>query len=104
MQPSEPHVADGEVRRSLISQYRELAAQYPDDRHDCWRDRLAAAISGETLVEPGWMLRRVLGDTIHIYGVYRVYGDGRVERDRFLEREDRERFLRGGSNGEQPTT
>jgi hypothetical protein len=87
-----------------IGHYRELAAQHPDDRHDSWRDRLAAAIFGATLVEPGWMLRRVPGDTIDIYGVYRIYGDGRVERDRFLEREDRERFLRAGSNGEQPTT
>jgi hypothetical protein len=84
---------DRRVRFELARRYAEIAAQFPDAPNDGWRERLAAAAADDVLVEPGWMLRPIVGDDVDIHGLYRVYGDGRIERDRFIERQERARFL-----------
>ena len=78
------------VREALLAKYESLAAQYSNQRG--WGDRLEAVCSGDVLVEPGWMLRPILGDDVDLYGLYRVYPDGRIERDRYIERIELERF------------
>jgi hypothetical protein len=97
MESPQPGVADHEVREALSRHYRLLAAEYAGSPHRCWDDRLAAAVDGDTLIEPGWLLRRIVGDQVDVYGLYRVYSDGRIERDRFLEHAERERFRSGSA-------
>jgi hypothetical protein len=78
------------VRSALLARYESLVAEYPNQRG--WIDRLEAVRGGDVLVEPGWMLRPILGDEVDTYGLYRVYPDGRIERDRFIERLELDRF------------
>ena len=90
-------VGDEHVREALVHHYARLAAQYAGSRDRSWYDRLAAAMAGDILIEPGWLLRPIIGDDVDIYGLYRVYGDGRIERDRYVEHVERERFRRAGA-------
>jgi hypothetical protein len=89
------------VRDRLCARYRQLCAQFPDPA--AWGDRLAAIEEGDILVEPGWMLRPIVAFDVDIHGLYRVYPDGRVERDRYLERREVERFRAAGDTTE-PTS
>jgi hypothetical protein len=82
------------VRALLLERYEALAQQYPQRRS--WHERLQAVCAGDVLVEPGWMLRPILGADVDLFGLYRVYPDGRVERDRNIERADLERFRTAG--------
>jgi hypothetical protein len=51
---------------------------------------------GDVLVEPGWMLASIGALDADPFGLYRVYPDGRVERDRHIERMELERFRAAG--------
>ena len=84
-----------EVRLALIERYEQVIEECGNDR-PAWTDRLDALREGEITVEPGWMLRPILGDSIEPFGLYRVYGDGTVERDRRIERAELRRFRRAG--------
>jgi len=84
-----------DVRMALIERYEEVIDELGTPR-PAWSDRVAALREGETTIEPGWMLRPILGDAVTTYGLYRVYGDGRIERDRRIERAERQRFRRAG--------
>jgi hypothetical protein len=87
------------VRAALIAKYEALAAHYPEQRS--WADRLEAVCAGDILVEPGWMLRTILGEDADPFGLYRVYPDGRIERDRYIERIELDRF-RAAGRGHEP--
>jgi hypothetical protein len=82
------------VRAALIAKYEALVAQYPDS--GSWLERLEAVCVGDVLVEPGWLVRQILGDEIDPFGLYRIYPDGRIERDRNIERADLHRFRAAG--------
>ena len=64
------------VRAALLAKYQAIVAQYPDSRS--WFERLEAVCVGDILVEPGWLLKQVVGDEIDPYGLYRIYPDGRI--------------------------
>jgi hypothetical protein len=85
------------VRRALIEFYEPLARDFSDAEHRCWAERLEALRAGEIVVEPGFLLQHVIDEPLDVFGLYRVYPDGRVERDRHIERSERDRFRRGGS-------
>jgi hypothetical protein len=96
--PIRPNQAvDDDVRSALLDRYEELITQLPTLSR-AWVDRANALRAGEITVEPGWMLRPILGETIEIFGLYRVYNDGRVERDRLIERAEKERFRRAAAS------
>jgi hypothetical protein len=78
------------VRAALAARYAELAREYPQRPE--WWERLEAVSAGDVLVEPGWMLRSIVDADIDVFGLYRVYPDGRVERDRNIERAEVRRF------------
>jgi hypothetical protein len=82
------------VRGLLRARYRLVCEQFPEPGG--WLDRLSAVEDGDILVEPGWMLRHVVDDELDLFGLYRVYPDGRIERDRYLERREIERFRTAG--------
>jgi hypothetical protein len=98
-----PRAPDPEVRSALAERYAAIASQLSDERHTSWRDRLDAVVGGQVLVEPGWMLRPIVGDDVDIFGFYRVYADGRIERDRFLEQREHARH-RGAARAHEPAT
>jgi hypothetical protein len=87
-------LADRQVRAALVDHYARMAGQYEGSTHRSWHERLAAATAGDILIEPGWLLRRIVGDDVDIYGFYRAYPDGRIERDRYVEHVERDRFRR----------
>jgi hypothetical protein len=93
--PSPRGERDRRVRVELAARYAELAREYPHRPE--WWDRLEAVRAGDVLVEPGWMLAPIIGDGIDVFGMYRVYPDGRIERDRYIERAEERRF-RGGAD------
>jgi hypothetical protein len=86
------------ARAALIAAYESLVALYPQRRR--WMDRLEAVCVGEVLVEPGWMLRSVLDDDADLFALYRVYPDNRIERDRFIERIELDRYRSAGDDDE----
>jgi hypothetical protein len=86
------------VRAALLAKYEVLTATFPNRPR--WHDRLEAVCVGETVVEPGWMLRDVLDD-VDLFGEYRVYADGRVERDRYIERIELDRFRTAGADDDE---
>jgi hypothetical protein len=88
--------ADPMVRQALIDCYTLIATELADRGDRGWFDRIDAIRSGETVIEPGWMLRRVSDGEFDVFGLYRVDADGRIERDRRIERGHRERFRRAG--------
>jgi hypothetical protein len=83
------------VRAALAVRYAELASEYPQRR--AWWDRLEAVCAGDVLVEPGWMLDSIVDEDIDVFGMYRVYPNGRIERDRFIERAEVQRFRHADS-------
>jgi hypothetical protein len=96
----DPHssgtIADPAVREALIDRYSRIAGEFADIDHRGWSDRVDALRSGETVIEPGWMLRHVCDGDFDLFGLYRVDADGRIERDRHIERRHRERFRQAG--------
>ena len=86
--------ADPIVRQALIERYTRIAREFSEVDNGGWIDRIDALRSGETVIEPGWMLRRVCDGEFDVFGLYRVDADGRIERDRRIERQHRERFRR----------
>jgi hypothetical protein len=82
------------VRAALLAKYEAIVAQWPDE--PSWTERVEAICCGDVLVEPGWMLTDIVREPVDTFGLYRVYPDGRVERDRHIERLERERFLNAG--------
>jgi hypothetical protein len=97
MSPDEPDALD--VRRMLIERYERLAEHALG--RATWLDRIEALREGEISVEPGWMLRPIIGASIDRYALYRVYPDGRVERDRRIERAELERFRAAGHDPDE---
>jgi hypothetical protein len=82
------------VRAALIEKYEALVALYPSQQR--WVDRLGAVCDGDVLVEPGWMLRTILQDDADLFALYRIYPDDRIERDRYIERVELDRFRTAG--------
>jgi hypothetical protein len=82
------------VRAALLAKYESIAAQWPDA--PSWTERVEAIRCGDVLVEPGWMLTDIVREPVDTFGLYRVYPDGRIERDRHIERVERDRFRSAG--------
>jgi hypothetical protein len=89
-----------DVRAALVDRYERMAAQALG--REAWLDRADALRAGEISVEPGWMLVPILGESIEPFALYRVYPDGRVERDRMIERAELRRFREAGHDPGDP--
>jgi len=95
MEERASQVDEDNVRAALIERYERLMHELATE-HRAWTDRIDALRDGEITVEPGWMLRPILGDSIETFGLYRVYPDGRIERDRRIEGAEANRFRQAG--------
>jgi hypothetical protein len=93
--------ADPSVRPALIDCYSLIAQEFAGVDNPGWSERIDALRSGETVVEPGWILRRVCDGDFDVFGLYRVDADGRIERDRRIEQGHRDRFRRSRSADEE---